>query len=62
VSGPRDKDARKFIDWLGAAKKMVVSTETSEGADQPGPLVLEGKISDAQTLNAGATPTATPTG
>jgi hypothetical protein len=59
VSGPRESDAANFARWLGDAKKIVVSRETEEGAAEPGPLVLQGDISKAQTA-AGAAATATP--
>jgi hypothetical protein len=54
VSGPRDRDQANFGKWLSDAKQLVVSTETQEGATEPGPIVLEGDIAAA---GAGATPT-----
>ncbi len=57
VSGPRDSDQSSFAKWLSSAKQVVVSTETSEGASAPGPLVLEGDIATGDAGGAAASPT-----
>lgn len=58
VSGPRSSDEANFAKWLSASKQVVVSTETKEGASQPGPLVLTGDVAKATSSGAAA---ATPT-
>ena len=44
TSGPQADDADRFVRWFTNAKNVVVSRETSETADQPGPVVMSGRI------------------
>lgn len=59
VSGPRDSDQANFAKWLSSSRRVVVSTETREGATSPGPLVLTGDVAKA-TSSGGAAATPTP--
>ena len=48
TSGPRTGDAKKFPNWLAEAKQVIVSRETDQDAEQPGPIVLAGDIPSGQ--------------
>ena len=49
TSGPREEDADNLATWLASAESLVVSTETEEGATEPGPVVLEASIAQGGT-------------
>lgn len=44
VSGPQESDADEFPQWLSEARRVLVTRETTQDAEEPGPVVLRGTI------------------
>lgn len=58
ASGPQEADAADFTQWISDATDVVISLENADPGTEPAQIVLSGKLSRLQAIQA--SPTATP--